>query len=171
MDPRFPIGKFEWNENFSAADRTNCIEIIRETPAKFRAAVTGLTEKQLDTPYREGGWTLRQVIHHLPDSHTQAYIRTKLALTEERPTIKPYVENEWAKLADTANTRVGLSVEMLELIHERWLNLLNAMKPADFERDFVHPQFPDKPRTIDWIVALYAWHGAHHIGHLNLIKI
>lgn len=169
MDPRFPIGKFAWNGALTTAERAAAIETIRHTPARFRTAVDRLNAAQLDMSYRDGGWTARQVIHHLPDSHMQAYIRMKLALTEEQPTIKPYLEDKWAALADTIHTRIGLSVMLLELIHERWLHLIHSLSETDFQRTFLHPQRPAGPLTLDWLIALYAWHGMHHIGHLEIV--
>ena len=169
-DPRYPIGKFVWKHPLTDADRTQYIETIAEFPAKLRAAVRDLTAAQLDTPYREGGWTARQVIHHLADSHINAIVRTKLALTEDVPTIKPYAEAEWAKLPDTFNTPVEVSVRMLELLHERWVNLLRAMQPEDFKRRFIHPVVPGEPRTLDWLLGLYAWHGEHHLAHIEVVK-
>ncbi|MBI5059995.1 putative metal-dependent hydrolase [candidate division KSB1 bacterium] len=169
-DLRYPTGKFVWKYPLTVVDREQYIETIAGTPAKFRAVVQGLTETQLDTPYRAGGWTARQVIHHVPDSHLNAYVRTKLALTEDVPTIKPYEEAAWAALPDNFNTPVEVSVRTLELVHERWVNLLRALKPADFKRRFIHPAVAGDPRTLDWLLGLYAWHGPHHIAHIESVK-
>src|SRR5215467_13642217 len=128
MDPRYPIGKLEIPANVTIALRQNAIETIAATPAKFRAAVKGLNETQLDTPYRDGGWTVRQVVHHVPDSHMNAYIRFKLALTESMPTIKPYAEAQWAKLEDTRTTPVEVSLSLLDSLHTRWMDLLRSLK-------------------------------------------
>src|SRR5688572_20031617 len=124
MDPRFPIGKFEWKQSLSDDERRRSIEEIAQTPAKFRAAVEQLTPKQLDTPYRDGGWTVRQVIHHLADSHLNSYVRFKLALTEEQPAIKGYDEKLWAELPDTRDTPVETSLTLLQALHQRWVVLL-----------------------------------------------
>jgi hypothetical protein len=130
--------------------------------------VAGLSPEQLDTPYRDGGWTVRQVVHHVPDSHMNAFIRTKLALTEVDPTIKPYDEKAWSVLADVRNTPIETSLVLLETLHERWNHLLRALSEADFSRTLVHPEHG--PRTLDWLVALYAWHGAHHVAHITSLR-
>lgn len=141
------------------------MEVIAGTPARLRAAVEGLDEGQLDTPYREGGWTLRQVVHHVPDSHLNAYIRVKLALTEPEPVIKPYDEAAWAALPDTDRVPVAVSLALLDALHQRWVALWRAMSEADFAREYVHP---DTGRhTLDYLLALYAWHGPHHVAHIT----
>src|SRR5271168_3022977 len=167
-DPRYPIGKLTYEGLADDATRAKRIAIIAETPAKFRAAVSGLTEAQLDTPYREGGWTVRQLAHHVPDSHMNAYIRFKLALTEEEPTIKPYEEARWAELADTAETPVETSLALLDALHTRWVTLLNSLKPSDWSRKFKHPEMG--PMTLDRTLALYAWHGKHHVAHITALR-
>src|SRR5205807_3681209 len=139
-DLRYPVGKFDRREELAPSERRAMIEDISVVPMRMREAITGLTPAQLDTPYREGGWTLRQVVHHVPDSHLNAYIRFKLALTEEVPTIKPYDEARWAELADTHSTPVKTSLAMLESLHDRWVRLLKSMKPADFQRKVAHPE-------------------------------
>ena len=144
------------------------IDEIAAAPAKVRAALQGLNDAQLDTPYREGGWTLRQVAHHVPDSHMNAYIRLRLALTEKEPTIKPYDEAAWAKLEDAEHAPVEVSLRLLEPLHERWVRLLRSMKPEDFARTFVHPEHG--ARTLDWLLFLYAWHGRHHTAHITELK-
>jgi len=164
-DPRYPIGKFERREELNAAERRLMIEDISATPMRMRDAVTGLTPAQLDTRYRDGGWTLRQVVHHVPDSHLNAYIRFKLGLTEELPTIKPYDEARWAELSDTHDTPVKTSLAMLEALHDRWVRLLKSMKPADFQRRINHPE--NGPMTLDAVLGLYAWHGRHHTAHIT----
>ena len=141
------------------------IDQISAVPTHMRDAVSGLTPAQLDTPYREGGWTLRQVIHHVPDSHLNAYCRFKLALTEDVPTIKPYDESRWAELADTHDTPVKTSLALLESLHFRWVCLLRSMKPADFQRRLNHPE--SGPMSVDNLLALYAWHGRHHVAHIT----
>lgn len=168
MDPRYPIGKLELPSEVTAARRLQAIDEMATTPGKLRAAVKGLTESQLDTPYREGGWTVRQVVHHVPDSHLNAYVRLKLALTEERPTIKPYNETEWAKLADSKSTPIEISLTLLETVHNRWDRVWRAMKQEDFERKLVHPDVGE--RTVDWLVFVYEWHGKHHVAHINQLR-
>jgi uncharacterized damage-inducible protein DinB len=167
-DLRYPIGEFQHPATFSAEDRRRSIAIIEETPAKMRAALRGLNDKQLDTPYRPGGWTVRQVVHHVPDSHLNAYIRFKLALTEEVPTIKPYDEQSWANLADSKNTPVETSLTLLESLHQRMTILLKSMKPEDFSRKLNHPE--RGPMTVDSVLALYAWHGPHHVAHVTELR-
>jgi hypothetical protein len=169
-DPRYPIGKFNWKRSLTDAERVQLIDTIAAFPAKLRAAVHGLSAQQLETPYREGGWTVRQVVHHLADSHVNAYVRAKLALTEDVPTIKPYAEAAWAALPDNFNTPIETSVRMLELLHERWVNLLRALTPADFRRRLVHPAAPGEVRDLDWLLGVYAWHGDHHIAHIEIAR-
>ena len=134
----------------------------------MRAAVAGLTPERFDTPYRPGGWTVRQVVHHVPDSHMNAYVRFKLALTEDEPTIKPYEEAAWAELADSASTPVDVSLTLLETLHDRWVRLLRSMTEADFARKFRHPQLGVVP--LDKNLALYAWHGKHHVAHITSLR-
>jgi hypothetical protein len=164
-DPRYPIGKFERRDELTGEERRAMIEQIASAPLHMRNAVDGLTPAQLDTPYREGGWTLRQVVHHVPDSHVNAYCRFKLALTEESPTIKPYDEGRWAELADSHDTPIKTSLAMLESLHYRWVCLLRSMKPADFQRQLKHPE--SGAMTVDNLLALYAWHGRHHVAHIT----
>jgi hypothetical protein len=167
MDPRYPIGKFEMPPRVTPELRQAAIEEIASTPAKMRAAVKGLNNAQLDTPYREGGWTVRQVVHHVPDSHMNALIRLKLALTEEKPTIKPYNETEWAKLAD-ANMPIEASQTLLDSVHTRWDRVWKSLKPEHFARVMVHPDHGE--RTVDWLAFLYAWHGKHHTAHITELR-
>jgi hypothetical protein len=162
MDPRYPTGKFVFNPNPTSETRRACIDAIEHFPAELKAAMAGA---KLDTPYREGGWTARQVVHHIADSHMNAFVRFRLALTEDRPTIKLYDETEWAKLADSAMDP-SLSIQILDALHQRWTTMLNAMKDTDFTREVVHPEHG--PRPVDWFLQLYAWHGRHHIGHVKL---
>ena len=168
MDPRFPIGKLEIPTTVTPALRQSAIATIAATPANFRAAVKGLTDAQLDTPYREGGWTVRQVVHHLPDSHLNAYVRLKLALTESSPTIKAYAEDKWAELADSSSTPIEVSLTLLESLHTRWDVLWRSLKPQDFSRKLIHPDHGE--RTIDWLVFVYAWHGQHHTAHITELR-
>lgn len=167
-DPRFPIGKFHYEGTPSEEQRANFIDEIERTPAGMRAAVQGLSPQQLDTPYREGGWTVRQVVHHVPDSHMNSYIRFKLGLTEEEPTIKPYFEDRWAKLEDTRSTPIEVSLSMLELLHERWVRLLRSLQPEDWKRTFRHPEMGLMP--LEKNLALYAWHGKHHTAHITELR-
>ena len=169
MDLRYPIGDFAWKGRSTPADRRRHIAAIARTPSLMRKAVAGLTARQLDTPYRPGGWTVRQVLHHVPDSHLNAYTRFKLALTENTPTIKPYYEARWAKLADTRKTPVEVSLSLLENLHARWVTLLRWMRPRDFARTFVHPQ-QGRTLTLDWALAMYAWHGPHHVTHITSLR-
>ncbi len=169
MDIRYPIGDFAWKGRSTSADRRGYIAVIARTPARMRGAVKGLTAKQLDTPYRPGGWTVRQALHHVPDSHLNAYIRFKLALTEDTPTIKTYNEKLWSELADTRKTPVEISLALLENLHARWVTLLRSLRPRDFARMFFHPQH-GKALTLDWALAMYAWHGPHHVAHITSLR-
>jgi hypothetical protein len=162
---RYPIGRFEWPEHVTAEERTALLERLASAPARLRALVTGLTDRQLDTPYREGGWTVRQVIHHLPDSHMNSYVRFKLALTEEEPVIRPYDEAAWALLGDTTETPVSTSLALLETLHARWVILLRGLTEPQWARAMRHPQHG--LLRLDHVLALYAWHGDHHIGHVR----
>jgi hypothetical protein len=164
MDPRFPTGKFALNPNPTPASRRENIATIGSFPAELAPALAAAV---IDRPYREGGWTGRQVVHHLADSHMNAFIRFRLALTEDKPTIKPYNEAEWAKLADVAEDP-AVSVQILNGLHHRWHKMLVSLADADFAREAIHPDHG--PRTLDWFLQLYAWHGRHHIGHLKLTQ-
>ena len=145
------------------------IDVIARTPDELRRAVQGLSSDQLDTPYRPGGWTVRQVAHHVPDSHLNAYTRFKLALTEETPTIKPYDEALWAELSDTRETPIDTSLTLLSCLHERWVRLLRALKSKDFARRLNHPEW-EAPMSLDVLLALYAWHGPHHVAHVTSLR-
>ena len=164
MDPRYPTGKFTFDPNPTDATRKAAIAAIAALPGELKPA---LSAARLDTPYREGGWTARQVVHHLADSHMNAFVRFRLALTEDRPTIKPYDENAWSKLPDS-KLDPQLSVQILDGLHQRWHAMLVAMSAADFAREAIHPDHG--PRAIDWFLQLYAWHGRHHVGHLKLTQ-
>jgi uncharacterized damage-inducible protein DinB len=168
MDPRYPIGDFEMPAPVTPARRQQAIEEIAAAPVKMRAAVKGLKEAQLDAPYREGGWTVRQVVHHVPDSHLNAYVRLKLALTEDKPTIKPYNEAAWAELADSKSTPIEVSQALLDAVHTRFVLLWRSLKPADFARVLVHPDHGE--RTVDWLLFLYEWHGKHHTAHITELR-
>jgi hypothetical protein len=165
---RYPIGKFSFPESTTAQQRTEWIRDIFETPGKVRAAAAGLSPKQLDTPYRPGGWTVRQVIHHVPESHMNSYVRFKLALTEDTPIIKPYDEGLWAKLPDVQETPVEVSLALLESLHQRWVRVLELMTDADYARQFRHPELGLV--RLDQNLALYAWHGKHHVAHLTTLR-
>jgi len=167
-DLRFPTGRFQRPERVTDAQRAQAIAIIEATPRKLRDAVAGLSDTQLDTPYRPDGWTVRQVVHHVPDSHMNAYIRFKLALTENEPTIKPYAEAQWAALPDSRTTPVETSLAMLDTLHERWMHVLRAMQPADFSRTLMHPE--NGVMTLDHLLAMYAWHGPHHTAHVTELR-
>jgi hypothetical protein len=165
-DPRFPIGKFRAPASFSVEDRDRYIGVIAAAPARLRAAVAGLSAAQLDTPYREGGWTVRQVVHHVPESHMNAYIRFKLALTETDPVIKPYDEAAWARLNDIPVAPVEASLGLLDCLHQRWVVLMRGMSPEQWKRQFFHPEY-GRAMTLDHTLALYAWHSDHHIAHVK----
>ena len=167
-DIRYPIGKFDGRSDLRDDERPALIKQIAEAPANLRAAVRGLTESQLDTPYRPDGWTVRQVVHHLPDSHMNAYVRFRLALTEHEPTIKPYEEKLWAELFDARTAPVEASLQLLESLHKRWVILLESMKPSDFLRKFNHPE--NGLMKLDRLLALYAWHGRHHVAHITSLR-
>jgi hypothetical protein len=162
MDPRYPTGKFVFNPAPTADTRRECIAAIAALPSELTAA---MASARVDQPYRDGGWTARQVAHHVADSHMNAFIRFRLALTEDRPTIKPYNETEWAKLPDNG-LDPSLSLQILEGLHQRWHAMLSAMSEADFAREAIHPDHG--PRPLDWYLQLYAWHGRHHVGHVKL---
>ncbi|HKW56992.1 MAG TPA: putative metal-dependent hydrolase [Candidatus Acidoferrum sp.] len=167
MDPRYPIGDFAMPAQVTPALRQAAIEDYAATPAKMRAAVKGLNDAQLDTPYRDGGWTVRQVVHHVADSHMNGFIRLKLALTEDKPTIKPYNETDWAELAD-AKMPIEVSQTLLDSVHARWDRVWRSMKPEDFSRKLVHPEHGE--RTLDWLLFLDAWHGKHHTAHITELR-
>jgi uncharacterized damage-inducible protein DinB len=167
-DLRYPVGRFTVDPAVTVDKRAAWIRQIAAAPGAMRAAVAGLNESQFDTPYRPGGWTVRQVLHHVPDSHLNAYCRCKLALTEDNPTIKPYDEAAWADVADTAKTPPDVSLALLDALHARWIVLLESMRVADFAKPFTHPEHG--PRTLDWLVQLYAWHGRHHAAHVTALR-
>lgn len=167
-DPRYPTGRFVPPAQPTRDSRAQAIAAIAETPQLLRDAVQGLDEDQLDTPYREGGWTLRQVVHHVPDSHLNAYIRLKLALTEPAPVIKPYDEAAWANLVDTTAVPIDVSLNLLDALHTRFVALLRSMRDEDFRREYVHPE--TGRHALDHLLALYAWHGPHHIAHITTTR-
>lgn len=167
-DPRYPIGKFERQSSYSPADLEGFIRTLEQFPAQFRAAFADLEAAQLETPYRDGGWTLRQLAHHVPDSHVNAYVRFKLALTEDNPTVKPYAETRWAELPDSS-LPIEVSLSLLEGIHTRWTVILRSLQPSDWVRTFEHP---DNGLTrLDQSLALYDWHSRHHLGHAVNLRV
>jgi len=168
MDPRYPVGTFEMPSQVTPSKRQLAIDELAATPVKLRAAAKGLSDSQLDTPYREGGWTVRQVVHHVPDSHLNAYVRLKLALTEEKPTIKPYDQEAWANLADSKSTPIETSLTLLSTVHDRWDRLWRSMKPEQFARVMIHPEHGE--RSVDWLLFLYEWHGRHHTAHITELR-
>jgi uncharacterized damage-inducible protein DinB len=168
-DLRYPIGPFVLPDAVTDADRAGMLEQVAAAPALLRSAVDGLSDAQLDTPYRPEGWTVRQVVHHVPDSHLGAYTRFKLALTEPVPVIKPYQEARWAELPDTAGTPVETSLRLLELLHQRWLVLLRAMDGPAWARGYFHPE-RGRVLRLDQTLALYAWHGRHHAAHVTRLR-
>jgi hypothetical protein len=168
LDLRYPIGRFSPPERYTWDWRRERIAQLASAPAEMRVAVQGLSGEQLDTPYRPGGWSVRQVVHHVPDSHMNAYVRHKLALTESAPTIKPYDEAEWAKLADTRATPIEVSLSLLEALHTRWVAIWQAMSTAEFERRYTHPETGEHP--LDYMLGMYAWHGRHHIAHVTTLR-
>jgi hypothetical protein len=167
-DPRYPIGKFKYEESPTKDQKQKYLDDIERAPANLRAAVKDLSDQQLDTPYRAEGWTVRQVVHHVPDSHLNAYVRFKLALTEDEPTIKPYAEDRWAELADTQTTPVEVSLAMLDSLHDRWVRLLRSLTPEQWKREFRHPELGAMP--LEKNLALYAWHGRHHVAHITGLR-
>ncbi|MBA3438941.1 MAG: bacillithiol transferase BstA [Pyrinomonadaceae bacterium] len=168
MDLRYPIGQFKMEGNVTENKRQRFIDEIAETPVRLRAAVEGLSSEQIETPYRPEGWTVRQVVHHLPDSHMNAYMRFKLALTEDEPTIKPYMEDRWAELDDARSAPLEVSLALLDALHRRWMLLLRSLTPGDFARAFRHPELGVVP--LDKSLALYAWHGRHHTAHITSLR-
>ncbi|HWO02443.1 MAG TPA: bacillithiol transferase BstA [Blastocatellia bacterium] len=168
MDLRYPIGQFRLEGNPTETQIQTAIDEIAEAPAKLRAAVEGLSAEQLETPYRPEGWTVRQVVHHVPDSHLNSYIRLRLALTEDTPTIKPYDENRWAQLEDSRSAPIDVSLALLGSLHERWVILLRSLGAADFARHFKHPDIGVV--SVGKNTCLYAWHGKHHVAHITFLR-
>ncbi|MCW3086042.1 MAG: putative metal-dependent hydrolase [Bacteroidetes bacterium] len=165
---KYPYGKFEYGKTYSGADTKEHIKAIEALPAVLNALAAQLTEQQLEQSYRPGGWNARQIIHHIADSHSNALIRVKLALTENAPVIKPYDQDAWSDLADAKQMPVRASLLMIEGIHERWTFLLKNMNENDFKKKYIHPEY-NREFQLDEFVALYAWHGKQHCGHLQLI--
>jgi uncharacterized damage-inducible protein DinB len=167
IDPRYPVGKFSTPASVTAQQRAQFLNEVAKTPVNLRAAVKGLSDAQLDTPYRNGGWTPRQVVHHVADSHMNALIRFKLALTEQNPTVKLYAENLWANLAD-AKLPIETSLIILDQVHHRWDTVLRDLEEAEWARTFNHPE--NGTRRLDQVLALYAWHGRHHVAHITTLR-
>ncbi len=166
-DPRYPIGRYQPVTSITPAQRATYIDQIAAAPEQLRRAVHGLDDRQLDTPYRPGGWTVRQVVHHVPDSHLNAYIRFKLGLTEDQPAIKTYEQQLWADLPDS-RAPIAMSVTLLDVLHQRWVLLLKAMQPTDYARTIRHPEWGTP--TLDAMLAMYAWHGRHHTAHITTLR-
>lgn len=167
-DPRYPIGKFAPPTEYTADLRASFIRDVAAAPAGFRAAVEGLTAEQRLTPYRDGGWTVAQVVHHVADSHMHAYARMKFAATEDVPTIKAYDERVWATFPDASDGDVEPSLRIIESLHTRWAAFLRGLSQAEYPRGLMHPE--RGPMTIDRMVALYAWHGRHHVAHITALR-
>jgi len=167
-DLRYPVGQFRFPESVSAQELAVFIQQIAETPARMRAAIAGLSDSQLETPYRPGGWTVRQLAHHVPDSHINSYMRFRLALTEDDPVIKPYEEARWAELPDARSMPVEPSLALLENLHARWVPLLRSLSDAEWKRSFRHPELG--PVRLEQNAALYAWHGRHHVAHITSLR-
>lgn len=168
-DPRYPIGPFRDPAAYTPASRAGAIAELAALPHELRAAVAGLDDAGLDTPYRDGGWTVRQVVHHLPDSHMNGYIRQKLALTEAEPTIRPYDENAWSRLGDARTAPPELSLRLLDAIHGRWTAFLRTLSASDFDRGYLHPE-AGRRMSVDWSLAQYAWHGRHHVAQIAALR-
>jgi hypothetical protein len=167
---QYPIGRFSWNGESSAQFRDEWLNAIEATPAELRRAVGGLSEDQLDTPYRPGGWTVRQVVHHYADDHMNSYMRFKLALTEDAPTIKPYSEPLWGELPDARMGPVEPSLILLAALHQRWMAAWRALAPSDWLRTFYHPRSGNTV-SLERLAAQYAWHGRHHVAQVRALRL
>ena len=167
-DPRYPIGKFSYTGPLTETQKQQYLDDIEQTPARLRAALRGLSDPQLNTPYRDGGWTLRQLAHHVPDSHMNSYIRCKLALTEDGPTIKPYLENLWAELPEARQAPIEVSLALLDSLHQRWMLMLRELTDQEWKRNFVHPELG--PMSLEKNLVLYSWHGRHHVAHVTSLR-
>lgn len=168
MDARYPIGRFTFDPDITSDTRARGIATIKELPARLSAALAALPPGGLDRPYREGGWTARQVAHHVADSHVNAYMRLRLALTEENPTVRPYEESRWAELADARTADPAISLAILRGLHERMALLFDTLTPADFARPAQHPEWGTI--SVDWLLQMYSWHSKHHVAHIGLIR-
>jgi uncharacterized damage-inducible protein DinB len=167
-DPKYPIGKYE-AQPFSESQKKKWIADIQFLPNELEQAIENLDEAQLQTPYRDGGWTVHQLVHHLADSHMNSFIRFKLALTEDNPAIKPYEENAWSEMADVTKEPINVSITLLYALHKRWLTLLQNMSDADFEKTLFNPQRRGQ-LTLWEMLGIYAWHGKHHVEHIKTLK-
>ena len=165
----YPMGKFAFNANADENEIHRWISDIELLPAQVKNAVKGLSSSQLDTPYRDGGWSVRQVIHHIADSHMNAYIRFKLALTEDNPTIKPYNEKLWAELDDSKHQPIELSLAIIEPLHSRWVHVIKKINKVDYSRTVFHPE-SKREMSIKFLLHLYSWHGKHHTAHINSLR-
>lgn len=165
---QYPIGRLVKQAQFTDAERAARIARLEAQPAALREQVEGLSDAQLDTPYRPGGWTVRQLVHHVADSHINAYLRVKLALTEDSPTVKPYDQDAWVQLADITTVHPSVSLGLFEAVHQRLLAVLHAARPDDFRRPLIHPE--NGPMTVDDVVNMYAWHGDHHVAHVRGLR-
>jgi len=165
---RYPIGRFTPPQNTTPETRSAQIETLRSLPEALQSAINGLNLTQLDTPYRQDGWTVRQLIHHIADSHANSFIRCKLALTEDWPTVKPYDEKAWAELSDSRGVPVGISMQFIGALHARWVALLESLSEADFQRGYHHPE--SGRQNLAHVLALYAWHSLHHTAHITDLR-
>jgi uncharacterized damage-inducible protein DinB len=168
IDPRYPIGQFERQDQYSVQARLELIERLRQTPSSLHTALLGLDDAQQNTPYRDGGWTVRQVAHHVPDSHLNAYTRVKLALTEDRPIIKPYDEEAWAQLEDTKRVPLEVSVALLEAVHTRWVAIFQSLSEVQWKLEYLHPV--NGAMSLEATLASYVWHGEHHIAQITALR-
>ncbi len=168
QNARYPIGEFMCSGRLGVEEREAAIERMASLPGRLERVVGALTPAQLDTPYRPGGWTVRQVIHHLPDSHMNGYIRCKLTLAEDRPVVRPYDEAAWATLTDSRDTSPEVSLRLLRALHERWVILFRGMTEAEFDREMFHPEH-ERWIALDEMVGTYAWHGDHHLAHITML--
>jgi hypothetical protein len=166
---KYPLGKFEYGKSYSAADNDRHIAIIEAYPGELRKLVSELTPSQFENSYRPEGWNARQIIHHIADSHMNAYIRLKLSLTEDKPVIKPYNQDLWASLPDGKNAPIEVSLNIIDAVHQRWSFLLRMLNEQDFQRTYIHPEY-NREFKLDELLALYAWHGRQHYEHLKIIR-
>ncbi|HEY4051000.1 MAG TPA: putative metal-dependent hydrolase [Acidobacteriaceae bacterium] len=165
---RYPVGQWGCPATLLASERRSAIAILRELPPKLRSAVGDLSPEQLDTPYRPGGWTVRQLVHHVADSHMNAYTRVRLALTEDWPTIKPYEEGLWAKLPDALQMPPTVSLDLLSALHLRWTELFGSLAEADWKRGYLHPE--NGRQSVEQVLSVYAWHSRHHLAHVTELR-
>jgi uncharacterized damage-inducible protein DinB len=168
QDLRYPIGHYQPPKPITAIHRAEWLSELEQLPANLKQAVAGLRDEQLDTPYRAGGWTVRQVVHHLPDSHLNSYQRFRLALTEEAPVIKTYDEAAWAELSDAKTAPIEVSLSLLTALHARWITLLRSLDESHLKRRVRHPEWGEI--TLDWMLGLYAWHSRHHVAHITTLR-